>query len=88
MKLAAALVENNETAAIFAPQSLVTGLRYRSLVLKTRAPLDLLKDQALHGMNNEERTIALHTLLTRHLTEGRYQDYLQDKALAGDQTAG
>ncbi|EOW6870452.1 hypothetical protein ACOZ2G_002860 [Cronobacter sakazakii] len=84
MKLAAALVENNETAAIFAPQSLVTGLRYRSLVLKTRAPLDLLKDQALHGMNNEERTIALHTLLTRHLTEGRYQDYLQDKALAGD----
>ncbi|EPR9060951.1 hypothetical protein ACU9CU_002854 [Cronobacter sakazakii] len=71
-------------AAIFAPQSLVTGLRYRSLVLKTRAPLDLLKDQALHGMNNEERTIALHTLLTRHLTEGRYQDYLQDKALAGD----
>ncbi len=84
MKLAAALVENNETAAIFAPESLVTGLRYRSLVLKTKASPELLKAEAQHGMNNEERTIALHTLLTRHLIAGRYQDYLNDKALAKD----
>ncbi|ELQ6125605.1 hypothetical protein R2255_002588 [Cronobacter dublinensis] len=84
MKLAAALVENNETAAIFAPESLVTGLRYRSLVLKTKASPELLKAEAQHGMNNEDRTIALHTLLTRHLIAGRYQDYLNDKALAKD----
>ncbi len=64
----------------FAADSRVTNLRYRSLVLKTR-PHGLLRQQATHGPNKEERTIALHTLLTRDLTEGHYADWLQDMSL-------
>lgn len=78
-KLAATLVESDALAQIFAPDSKVTNLRYRSLVLKTKAPRELLRQQASSGPNNEERTIALHTLLTRDLTEGHYADWLQDK---------
>ncbi|PDO86670.1 hypothetical protein [Kosakonia pseudosacchari] len=80
-KLAATLVESDALAQIFAPDSKVTNLRYRSLVLKTKAPRELLRQQASSGPNNEERTIALHTLLTRDLTEGHYVDWLQDKKL-------
>ena len=80
-RLAAALVSGNETAKIFAPDSQVTSLRYRSLVLKTRATPDLLRQQARSGPNDEERTIALHTLLVRDLTEARYGEWLQDRAL-------
>lgn len=80
-KLAATLVESDALAQIFAPDSKVTNLRYRSLVLKTKAPRELLRQQASNGPNNEERTIALHTLLTRDLTEGHYVDWLQDKKL-------
>lgn len=80
-KLAATLVESDALAQIFAPDSKVTNLRYRSLVLKTKAPRELLRQQASSGPNNEERTIALHTLLTRDLTEGHYADWLQDKKL-------
>lgn len=80
-KLAATLVESDALAQIFAPDSKVTNLRYRSLVLKTKAPRELLRQQASNGPNNEERTIALHTLLTRDLTEGHYADWLQDKKL-------
>lgn len=78
-KLAATLVQNNEIAAIFAPDSPVTHLRYRSQVLKTKAPDALLRQQVTGGPGNEERTIALHTLLMRDLTAGRYADWLQDK---------
>ncbi|HKS32430.1 MAG TPA: hypothetical protein VJS14_01775 [Enterobacteriaceae bacterium] len=78
-KLAAALVQNNEIAAIFAADSPITHLRYRSHVLKTKAPNALLRQQIAGGPNNEERTIALHTLLMRDLTAGRYADWLQDK---------
>lgn len=78
-KLAATLVESDALAQIFAPDSKVTNLRYRSLVLKTKAPRELLRQQASNGPNNEERTIALHALLTRDLTEGHYVDWLQDK---------
>lgn len=77
-KLAATLVYNNEINAIFAPQSPVTNLRFRSRVLKTQAPLELLRQQATQGTNNEERTIALHTLLVRDLTENRFSDWLTD----------
>ncbi|WBU48317.1 hypothetical protein PF050_17885 [Kosakonia pseudosacchari] len=80
-KLAATLVESDALAQIFTPDSKVTNLRYRSLVLKTKAPRELLRQQASSGPNNEERTIALHTLLTRDLTEGHYVDWLQDKKL-------
>nr|WP_197094791.1 hypothetical protein [Erwinia sorbitola] len=81
-RLAAALVSGDEVDRIYAPDSRVTNLRYRSLVLKTRATPELLRQQASSGPNDEERTIALHTLLVRDLTEGRYGEWLQDRKLS------
>lgn len=81
-RLAAALVSGNEVAQIFAADSRVTNLRYRSLVLKTRATPELLRQQVSKGPNDEERTIALHTLLVRDLTEARYDQWLQDRKLS------
>ena len=78
-KLAAALVYSGDVAAIFAPGSAITNLRFRSQVLKTQAPPELLRQQAMHGPNSEERTIALHTLLIRDLAESRFGDWLNDK---------
>lgn len=81
-KLAATLVYSGDVAAVFAPNSAVTNLRFRSQVLKTQATPELLRQQAVHGPNNEERTIALHTLLVRDLTENRFGDWLTDRKLA------
>lgn len=81
-RLAAALVSGNEVAQIFAADSPVKNLRYRSLVLKTRATPELLRQQASKGPNDEERTIALHTLLVSDLTEARYGEWLQDRKLS------
>lgn len=86
-KLAATLVNSNALDKIFASDSRVTNLRYRSLLLKTKAPRELLRQQAEHGPNNEERTIALHTLLTQDLADGHYADWLQDKDLRSAITA-
>ncbi|EFE08448.1 hypothetical protein [Citrobacter youngae] len=85
-KLAATLVYSGNVAAIFAPESAVTNLRFRSQVLKTQATPEQLRQQAVHGTNNEERTIALHTLLVRDLTENRFGDWLNDKKLVSDIT--
>lgn len=81
-KLSATLVYSGNAAAIFAADSPVTNLRFRSRVLKTQASPELLRQQAVSGPNNEERTIALHTLLVRDLTENRFGDWLKDKTLA------
>ena len=81
-KLAATLVYSGDVAAVFAPESAVTNLRFRSQILKTQASPELLRQQAVHGPNNEERTIALHTLLVRDLTENRFADWLNDRKLA------
>lgn len=83
-KLAATLVYSGDVEAVFAPESAVTNLRLRSQVLKTQATPELLRQQAVHGPNNEERTIALHTLLVRDLTENRFGDWLKDKKLASE----
>jgi hypothetical protein len=83
-KLAATLVYSGDVAAVFAPDSAVTNLRFRSQVLKTQATLEQLRQQAVHGPNNEERTIALHTLLVRDLTENRFGDWLKDKKLVSE----
>lgn len=80
-KLAATLVYSGDMAAVFAPESAVTNLRFRSQILKTQASPELLRQQAIHGPNNEERTIALHTLLVRDLTENRFGDWLNDRKL-------
>ncbi|HEY4435356.1 MAG TPA: hypothetical protein VGN40_04220 [Lelliottia sp.] len=81
-KLAATLVYSGDIAALFAPDSAVTNLRFRSRVLKTQASPELLRHQASQGPNNEERTIALHTLLVRGLTENRFGEWLNDIKLA------
>ena len=81
-QLAATLVFSQQPEAVFAADSQVTNLRFRSQVLKTSAPAALLRQQAVKGPNSEERTIALHTLLTRDLTEGHYAEWLQDNKLA------
>jgi len=80
-QLAATLVQEGKVAEIFAGKSPITNLRYRSAVLKTRADADLLRQQVASAPNNEERTIALHTLLMRDLIEARYDSWLADKAL-------
>lgn len=81
-KLAATLVYSGDIAAIFAPDSAVTNLRFRARVLKTVATPEQLRQQVHQGPNNEERTIALHTLLVRDLTENRFSDWLSDRKLA------
>ncbi|WMY76065.1 hypothetical protein RHD99_09065 [Buttiauxella selenatireducens] len=78
-QLAATLIGAGQTEVIFAPDSLVTSLRYRSIVLKTRATPALLRQQISDAPNDEERTIALHSLLMRDLIEGNYSDWLLDK---------
>lgn len=81
-KLAATLVSANETAAIFTADSRVTNLRYRSLVLKTKATPKILRQQVTSGPDNEERTIALHTLLIKDLMAQRYAEWLKDSELS------
>ncbi|WP_051916503.1 MULTISPECIES: hypothetical protein [unclassified Serratia (in: enterobacteria)] len=81
LMLATNLVQNNNAAAIFAPESPINNLRYRALVLKTLANKALLQQQAASAPTDEEKTIALHTLLIRDLMAGDYQGYLEDKLL-------
>ncbi|HBX05531.1 MAG TPA: hypothetical protein DEG10_04965 [Leclercia adecarboxylata] len=81
-KLAATLVFSGDTEAIFAADSAITNLRFRSRVLKTVVSPERLRQQASQGPNNEERTIALRTLLVRDLTENRFSDWLKDRKLA------
>lgn len=80
-ELAATLLLSNQTAAIFAKNSPVTNLKYRSVILKTYATAELLRQQVINGPNDEERTIALHTLLMRDLISGHYAEWLTDKGL-------
>ncbi|MEZ6875699.1 hypothetical protein [Enterobacter sp. KBR-315C3_2022] len=79
--LAATEIYDNHIDRIFMPDSQVTNLRYRSLVLKTVASPQLLRQQAKQGPNKEEQTIALHTLLLKDLIYGNYKEWLDDIAL-------
>ena len=79
--LAGVMVYAGQTEQIFAADSPVTNLNYRSMTLKAVATPELLRKQAEQGMNSEEQTIALHTLLMKDLIAGRYSDWLQDKNL-------
>jgi hypothetical protein len=80
--LAATDVFSGNADAIFATDSEVKNLRYRSLVLKTMASPERLREQVINGPNNEERTIALHTLLTKDLNRADYKSWLEDKKLS------
>uniref|UniRef100_A0A182T219 Uncharacterized protein n=1 Tax=Anopheles maculatus TaxID=74869 RepID=A0A182T219_9DIPT len=81
LMLTNSLVQSHNAAAIFAAQSPINNLRYRALVLKTLANKALLQQQAASAPTDEEKTIALHTLLTRDLMVGDYQGYLDDGLL-------
>lgn len=81
LALAQTLVKSGHPEAVFAADSPVKNLRYRSAVLKTSANAELLRQQTGEAYPHEERAIALHTLLTKSLTHGNYADYLADSAL-------
>ncbi|AWH89203.1 hypothetical protein [Limnobaculum parvum] len=84
LMLTNSLAYQGKPELVFAANSPVTSLRFRSLVLKDVADASLLRQQVTSGVNNEERVIALHTLLTRDLITGNYSDYLKDRALGKD----
>lgn len=88
LMLANALAFQEQPGKIFAPDSPVTNLRIRALVLKRLADAPVLRRQAVSGLTEKERIIAVHTLLTRDLLNGHYQDYLQDRALLAGLTEG
>lgn len=81
LMLANALAYQGQPEKIFAADSPVINLRFRSLVLKTLADRPLLRQQVVAGASDEERTIALYTLLTRDLQHGDFAGYLQDRPL-------
>ncbi|CAM4282514.1 hypothetical protein [Serratia silvae] len=81
LMLATALVQENKAAAIFAPNSPINNLRYRSVVLKSLANKALLQQQAAGAPNDEEKTIALHTVLFKDLMVGDYQGFIDDSQL-------
>ncbi len=79
--LALNLAYSGHPEKIFAKDSPVTNLRFRSSVLKFSANARVLRQQSQSGPSTEERTIALHTLLTKELTHGLFSDFLQDAEL-------
>ncbi|MEH2922255.1 hypothetical protein ACFFL1_15175 [Samsonia erythrinae] len=81
LALAETLVKVGQPARIFAADSPVKNLRFRSAVLKTSASTELLRQQTGPQYSHEERVIALHTLLTKSLIHGDYAGYLKDSPL-------
>lgn len=81
LALAQNLALAGQPQAVFAADSPVKNLRFRSAVLKTSANADLLRQQTAESQTHEERAIALHTLLLKSLTHGDYAAYLKDSAL-------
>nr|WP_253906968.1 hypothetical protein [Brenneria sp. hezel4-2-4] len=78
LALAETLAKAGRPEAVFAADSPVKNLRFRSAVLKTSAGADLLRQQTGPQQTHEERAIALHTLLTKSLTHADYAGYLKD----------
>lgn len=81
LSLAETLVKAGHPDVIFAPDSPVKNLRFRSAVLKTAANADLLRQQTGEQQTHEERAVALHTLLTQSLVHRDYAAYLKDSEL-------
>lgn len=81
LSLAETLVKAGHPEAIFAPDSPVKNLRFRSAVLKSAANADLLRQQTGEQQTHEERAVALHTLLTQSLVHRDYAAYLKDSEL-------
>lgn len=81
LMLTTTLVHENKVADIFAAESPITNLRYRSLVLKSMANKALLQQQATAAPTDEEKSIALYMLLFNELMVGDYQGFIEDKPL-------
>ncbi|WP_409309303.1 hypothetical protein [Pectobacterium sp. B1J-3] len=81
LALSETLVQSSHPERIFAPDSPVKNLRFRSAVLKTVADAELLRQQTRSQLSHEEQAIALHTLLTKSLTHADYASYLKDSVL-------
>ncbi|MBG6246864.1 MULTISPECIES: hypothetical protein [Symbiopectobacterium] len=81
LSLAETLVKAGHHEAIFAPDSPVKNLRFRSAVLKSVANADLLRQQTGEQQTHEEHAVALHTLLTQSLVHRDYAAYLKDSEL-------
>ncbi|PVZ82545.1 hypothetical protein C9426_29330 [Serratia sp. S1B] len=81
LMLTTTLVHENKVSDIFLPESPVTNLRYRSLVLKSLANKTLLQQQATAAPTDEEKNIALYILLFNELMVGDYQGFIEDKSL-------
>ncbi len=81
MRLSRVLVWRGETAKIFAQDSPVTALIWRAQALKMVADDALLRRQAASAPHDEEKTIALYTLLRRDLERGDARAFLSDVAL-------
>ncbi|GLW38736.1 hypothetical protein Pcaca04_26720 [Pectobacterium carotovorum subsp. carotovorum] len=84
LALAETLVKAGHPERVFAADSPVKNLRFRSAVLKVSANAELLRQQTGPQQTHEERAIALHTLLTKSLTHGDYASYLKDVQLRKD----
>lgn len=81
LSLAETLVKSGHPDVIFAPDSPVKNLRFRSAVLKTSTNANLLRQQTGEQQTHEERAVALHTLLTQSLVHRDYAAYLKDSEL-------
>ncbi|KAA8998573.1 hypothetical protein FJU30_16365 [Affinibrenneria salicis] len=80
LALAETLVSGGRPERVFAADSPITNLRFRSAVLKTSADAQLLRQQVEQAPSQEEQAIALHTLLSKDLSHGDYRGWLRDSA--------
>lgn len=78
LALAQTLVDSGHPEQVFAANSPVKNLRFRSAILKVSADANLLRQQTGPQQTPAERAIALDTLLTKQLTHRDYAGYLKD----------
>lgn len=78
--------QSSELEPVFAPKSPVTEPVIRSILMRSGASADLLRQiiKSRH-IADQEHDIAIYTLLYKDLLQGHYQDYIKDyRLLPGD----
>lgn len=79
---------DGKLAAVFAAGSPVTTPQVRAILLRSVAGPDLLRQQAkAAAVPDDERRVALYTLLYKDLMRGQYRDFGTDLALLPPQAA-
>lgn len=74
--------QGNELRLVFEPKSPVTEPMIRSILIRSGASADLLRQIITSKSNSgQERDIAIYTLLYKDLLQGHYQNYIQDYPL-------